>query len=188
MCCYISRHIGKSECRVRGLLESCLVSSYSTARTQINLIPLLRSCFLRCPPCRGFTPDLAAFYQLLQSKGVNFELVFVSSDKDLAQFNEYYGEMPWTALPFTDRERKGKLSAKFKVQGIPTLVVLDPEGNIITTNGRKAVSEDPTGENFPWYPSSFADDLGTEFIGKAGTVDKSAIQGKYLGLYFSAHW
>jgi hypothetical protein len=34
------------------------------------------------------------------------------------------------ALPFGDRDRKGKLSQKYKVQGIPTLVFLGEDGKV----------------------------------------------------------
>lgn len=58
-----------------------------------------------CPPCRGFTPKLAEFYKKYH-KDKNFEIVFVSSDKDENQFKGYYDEMPWLALPYKDREKK----------------------------------------------------------------------------------
>eukprot|EP00116_Pleurobrachia_bachei_P016823 sb/3477085/ len=67
-----------------------------------------------CPPCRGFTPELAKLYGKLSDKP--FEIVFVSSDKADAAFNEYYETMPWLALPYADRDRKAALSAKFKVK------------------------------------------------------------------------
>merc|ERR1712137_733089 len=57
-----------------------------------------------CPPCRGFTPTLAAAYKK-GAQGKNVEVVFVSSDRDEAGFGEYYGEMPWLALPFSDKDR-----------------------------------------------------------------------------------
>ena len=34
---------------------------------------------------------------------------------------EYFGEMPWLALDFSDRKLKEQLSTAFKVQGIPSL-------------------------------------------------------------------
>ena len=58
----------------------------------------------------------------LKADGKDFEVVFVSSDRDDASFLEYYGEMPWLALPLRDRARAAALSDKFKVSGIPTLV------------------------------------------------------------------
>eukprot|EP00933_Yihiella_yeosuensis_P043135 TRINITY_DN3787_c0_g2_i1.p1 TRINITY_DN3787_c0_g2~~TRINITY_DN3787_c0_g2_i1.p1 ORF type:complete len:139 (+),score=30.91 TRINITY_DN3787_c0_g2_i1:89-505(+) len=93
-----------------------------------------------CPPCRGFTPQLAEAYTK-SAADKNIEVVFISSDRDEAGFAEYFGEMPWLALPFADRDRKGKLAEKFGVRGIPMLVVLSPEGELVTTEGRGQVAE-----------------------------------------------
>merc|ERR1719355_95571 len=77
-----------------------------------------------CPPCRGFTPQLAkAYTDNLQAKGM--EIVFVSSDKSQGEFDEYFKTMPWLGLPFDERSLKNSLSKKYKVQGIPTLVIID---------------------------------------------------------------
>merc|ERR1719299_178071 len=119
--------------------------------------------------------------------GLGMEIVFVSSDKDEAAFNDYFGEMPWVALPFEKRDLKETLSKKYKVQGIPSLVILGPDGKTITTEGRKAVTNDPKGEKYPWIPPTAAekakmvlDTLGSEAITKIGS--------KAIGIYFSAHW
>ena len=64
-----------------------------------------------CPPCRGFTPQLAEFY-LRNSKDKNFEVIFVSSDRDEKSFQEYYHEMPWLALEFNQRDLKVYLTIK----------------------------------------------------------------------------
>jgi nucleoredoxin len=103
-----------------------------------------------CPPCRGFTPKLAEFYVATKaSHGDKLEIVFISSDRDAEQWKAYFGEMPWLALPFSDRERKGKLCEKYGVTGIPTLVILDGStGTIITKDGRERVTNNPGG--FPW--------------------------------------
>ena len=39
----------------------------------------------------------------------------MSSDSDEESFEAYYGEMPWMALPFADRDKKQQLSSKFGV-------------------------------------------------------------------------
>jgi len=139
-----------------------------------------------CPPCRGFTPELAKMYSETFS-GLGMEIVFVSSDRDEPAFNDYFGEMPWVALPFEKRDVKETLSKKYKVNGIPSFVVLGPDGKTITTEGRKAVMNDPKGEKYPWIPPTAAekakmvlDTLGSEAITKAGS--------KAIGIYFSAHW
>jgi len=139
-----------------------------------------------CPPCRGFTPKLAEWYPALKAKGL--EIVFVSSDQSVAAWKEYFAEMPWLAMPYANRAIKDKISKQFTVSGIPTLVILNANGELITTNGRDKVTNDPTGTNFPWAPKSFAEVLGTSFVGKDGPVGKEAIEGKIVGLYFSAHW
>jgi len=145
-----------------------------------------------CPPCRGFTPKLAETYTAYKEKGLNFEVVFVSSDRDEQAFDEYFQEQPWLALPYADRERKDKLSKKFKVRGIPTLVILDADGSVITTDGRSAVSEDPTGAAFPWKPKPVSELLGGELVLDADTkgakVPVADLASKHLLLYFSAHW
>jgi len=79
-------------------------------------------------------------------KGTDLEIVFVSSDRDQSSFDDYFLEMPWLALPYSDRTTHAKLSKQFKIQGIPALVVLDPAGKVITTEGRAEVMQDPTGK------------------------------------------
>merc|ERR1712167_104473 len=69
-----------------------------------------------CPPCRGFTPKLAEYYNNgLKDK---MEIIFVSSDRDQASFDEYSKEMPWLVLPYEKRDEKNILSKVFGVQGI----------------------------------------------------------------------
>merc|ERR1719204_2748889 len=88
------------------------------------------------------------------------EIIFVSSDKDQKSFDEYSAEMPWLALPYEKRAEKEALSKAFKVQGIPSFVVLNPDGSIVTTDGRTKVMADPGGQNFPvaWLPQPFNDE------------------------------
>ncbi|GAB4822764.1 hypothetical protein N2152v2_009810 [Parachlorella kessleri] len=103
-----------------------------------------------CPPCRQFTPLLVQTYNKLRAEGKEFEVVFVSSDKSLPQFQEYFGQMPWRAVPFDDVGTRRRLSQQFSVMGIPTLAIVAPDGRILTANGRAAVMRDPQGTQFPW--------------------------------------
>lgn len=144
-----------------------------------------------CPPCRRFTPELAKWYEGAKKKGM--EIIFLSGDQDQKQFDEYYKEMPWAAVPFENRALKAKLSKKFGVKGIPSFIILDPKsGKIHTKNGRDIVGTDPTYENFPWPPKEFWTDVmgGKEFV----TADDKIVTAEslksldYIGFYFSAHW
>jgi len=144
-----------------------------------------------CPPCRGFTPKLAEYYTKdLQGQGM--EIVFVSADKSQGEFAKYFGEQPWLALPFGKKDIDEALNKKFKVNGIPALIILDGEGNLVTKDGREAVSEDPQGKDMPWKPKAIGEILAGCKVKKpdGATVDfKEAVDGKKaVGLYFSAHW
>merc|ERR1712072_1625373 len=92
----------------------------------------------------------------MQAKGLNFEIIFASSDRDEEAFKEYYGEMPWLALPHGD-QRKQQLSSLFGVNGIPSFVIIDTDGTTITKDGREAVMSDPEAAEFPWHPKPVKD-------------------------------
>jgi nucleoredoxin len=143
-----------------------------------------------CSPCREFTPKLAETYKKIKEAADKpFEIVFISSDRDQEQFDSYFAEMPWLALPFEYRDLKAKLSKKFKANCIPSLILLDAKtGAIITADGRNALSKDPSGEKYPWVPPSPLEVLGSKFVTLSGESDGSAVKGKYVGIYFSAQW
>lgn len=93
-------------------------------------------------------------------------------------------------LSLSDFSIQGKLSKKFKVQGIPTLVFIEANtGNLVTTKGREAVGSDPDGKEFPWYPKAFSDIIKGELLkGDTKVQSEEALSGKIKGFYFSAHW
>lgn len=82
-----------------------------------------------CQPCHKFTPVLANAYEQLKNYDPGFEIVFVSSDEDMGAFNEYRALMPWLAIPFSDLESKRSLNRRFDIEGIPCLIVLQPNYN-----------------------------------------------------------
>lgn len=88
-----------------------------------------------CPPCRGYTPELSAAYAQ-SKKQTETAIVFVSSDQDQAAFDDYYEEMSFFALPFSQRAKKDELSSEYGVRGIPTLVLLDGAGKLVQGNMR----------------------------------------------------
>ena len=89
-----------------------------------------------CGPCRAFTPQLVEFYKRV-AKNSNIELVFVSSDKDSAAMMDYMKKdsMPWLAIPF-DSGKRGAFKQAMQVRGIPTLVVFDANGKVISKDAR----------------------------------------------------
>jgi len=108
-----------------------------------------------CGPCRQFTPELVSFYQKMNSRRGRkdqFEIIWISSCRSAQSFGQYFTHMNWLALPPEEAtgQRGQKLSKKFKVKGIPHLVLLDEVGNVITYNGRTKIPQDRTGLGFPW--------------------------------------
>jgi nucleoredoxin len=95
-----------------------------------------------CPPCRQFTPVLVKTYNELVKSGKPFEIVFVSSDRSKEAMQGYMEEtgMAWTAIPYGS-EQKNKLSSKYGVRGIPTFVVVNADGELITKAGRRDVAQ-----------------------------------------------
>ena len=73
-----------------------------------------------CPPCGVFTPFLKKLYKEVNEKGKEFEIIFVSSDKSDSEFEGYFEEMPWLAVPFDEKETIKKLRSTYSVSGIPT--------------------------------------------------------------------
>ncbi|MGZ0706821.1 thioredoxin family protein [Coraliomargarita sp. W4R53] len=84
-----------------------------------------------CPPCRAFTPKLVDFYNEQRDKNSNFEIIFVSSDRDEESQEAYMLEdqMPWPAVEFDDA--RDKMVRKYSGTGIPCLVIVDREGKVI---------------------------------------------------------
>jgi len=93
-----------------------------------------------CPPCRQFTPILADFYSELKDEGAGIEILFVSSDRsenDMRQYmNESHGN--WLAIPWGS-QLAAMLKSKYNVSGIPALIVVKPDGTILSRDGRSDV-------------------------------------------------
>lgn len=94
-----------------------------------------------CGPCRQFTPQLVEFHKKLQKAEKPFEIVFISSDHTEDAMKEYIEEtgMPWLVMPFGD-SKGSNLAKKYEIRGIPSLIIIDSKGRLITKNGRGDVS------------------------------------------------
>lgn len=105
-----------------------------------------------CKPCQEFTPKLVEAYEKVRAQGKDLEVVFVSMDETEEKFKEYFAKMPWLSLPYEDKTARSLLMTELEVKGLPTLVLLDEEREVITSKGRDFVLKDPEGAKFPWYP------------------------------------
>lgn len=87
-----------------------------------------------CPPCRQFTPVFADLYGEINQDEKTIEVIFCSGDKTEEEYNEYYAEMPWLALPKGD-PRLATLAKRFEVKGVPRLVIIKPDGTVVEQSG-----------------------------------------------------
>lgn len=88
-----------------------------------------------CGPCRKFTPQLVEYYNRVAPQHPEFEIVFFSHDRSLADFETYMREtnMPWPAIDFAKLKAKQALT-KDAGPGIPSLVLFDSTGNLISSS------------------------------------------------------
>jgi len=108
--------------------------------------------------CRRFQQMLEYMYEKLIGQGKPFEII----DMD------YSGDVPWLCMPQKAYEAKQKLGEAFRVEPCPMLVIIDPEGNVVTTEGVEIVNKDTDGECFPWTPKPLYDlsTLEPEILGE----------------------
>jgi nucleoredoxin len=87
-----------------------------------------------CGPCRKFTPKLVEAYQRLKAKHPDFEVIFVSSDRDENSMANYMrtDRMPFPAVRFGAQADLKKL---YCGNSIPWLVCVAPNGQPLTKNG-----------------------------------------------------
>jgi thiol-disulfide isomerase/thioredoxin len=112
-----------------------------------------------CGPCRKFTPQLVDYYKRVAPEHPEFEIVFYSSDKSQYAMEKYMRDenMPWLAIDFVKLKDLGVLR-KVAGDGIPSLVLVDSGGNVISS----------AYENGNYVgPQKVLNDLDAIFAGKA---------------------
>ena len=97
-------------------------------------VAILFSAFA-VPSAREFTRQLMDVYKELKAKGKGFEVVFLHNDESSEVWTQSMREMGWLAVPFSDSSTIDSAGQKFAIQDLPTLVILDQEGNRVTNEG-----------------------------------------------------
>eukprot|EP00947_MAST-08B_sp_MAST-8B-sp1_P002879 g2879.t1 len=105
--------------------------------------------------CKDFTPRLTGLYETLErevsegKKNKRFEVIYISDASNKDKSNAYFHTMPWLGVPPASPANK-QLCEMFRIDELPTLVIVDDKGKVITRDGCSRVSKDPTGYSFPW--------------------------------------
>ncbi|KAK3089054.1 hypothetical protein FSP39_000468 [Pinctada imbricata] len=95
-----------------------------------------------CPPCQQFTPLLKSLHEELEERKCPFQVVFISFDKTENDMEEYFTEKhgDWLAIPFKDPLIE-ELKSRYEVNAVPKLIIVQEDGEVITTKGRKEVQD-----------------------------------------------
>ena len=93
-----------------------------------------------CGPCVGEIPHVKAAYAKYHAKG--FVIVGISLDQDLARLQEFTKaqDMPWPQY-FDGKGWGNAISTRFGIKGIPTMWLVDKNGNLADTNARENLEE-----------------------------------------------
>ena len=108
-----------------------------------------------CPPCRTFNPVLLEFYNDVNYPEKRFEIIQITSDLDEGSFNDYFGSMPWLAIPFNDSRIKA-LKMRFRVTGIPILLLLNRDGTLAHGTARADIQGEGPGCFERWIAQYYA--------------------------------
>jgi len=92
-----------------------------------------------CGPCRAEIVNVKSSYELYQDRG--FEVIGVNCDNDRKMLEEYLENdpLPWKNLFSTDAAAAGMdnpMATYYGVLGIPTLILVGPDGNVVSLNTR----------------------------------------------------
>lgn len=100
-----------------------------------NKVVLLDFWATWCGPCRAEVPHLRDAYARYQKRG--FEILSVSVDRDTNAARNYVKENKMTWRHVLDADNRGEASRLYKIEFIPTTVLLDGStGKVIATGLR----------------------------------------------------
>jgi len=92
-----------------------------------------------CLVCKEFTPVLIENYNKWNAKSKEIEIVMISRDRDQAEFNEHYKELPWLALPLQEIELMVTLRNVYRIEGLPTFIIIEKSGIILNGDAREEI-------------------------------------------------
>jgi hypothetical protein len=98
-----------------------------------------------CPSCVKFTPILLKYYNARLTYRQPMQIVLVSRCRSSQNTRDFFGPMPWAALPHLESmgTRGQSLMTRFGITTIPALVFLDGNGTVTCLDGRRTEAADP---------------------------------------------
>ncbi|XP_060710984.1 nucleoredoxin-like protein 1 [Hemiscyllium ocellatum] len=125
-----------------------------------NKLVLLYFGSRECPKCQEFAPVLQEFSNRLLDefyveRAAQLVPVYVSQDQTKEKEQQYLRTLhrKWLYLPFQDKYKR-ELRKKYNIKVIPSIVVLKPNGDLITKNGVAEISMMGVGCFKNWWEAS----------------------------------
>ena len=120
--------------------------------TSLDSVPVVALYFSAhwCPPCKMFTGKLKKFYNEVNANSKKLEIVWISGDQDEEEYDDYFEDMPWIAMPFELEDEREDVNEKFDIASIPQLIVLNKDGTAKTKSGKKEVEDHGVGAFNNW--------------------------------------
>eukprot|EP00522_Entomoneis_paludosa_P006988 CAMPEP_0172444100 /NCGR_PEP_ID=MMETSP1065-20121228/4210_1 /TAXON_ID=265537 /ORGANISM="Amphiprora paludosa, Strain CCMP125" /LENGTH=454 /DNA_ID=CAMNT_0013194519 /DNA_START=480 /DNA_END=1844 /DNA_ORIENTATION=+ len=144
-----------------------------------------------CGPCKKVTPILKEWYLSMKGqreKYEDFELVYVSLDAFEKEYQFYTKDMPWWCLPFNS-PIASQLSQQYNTGGgIPSLVVVDADGETILHKDAVPSIVGGHGSEFPWRPQPIMKLLPETYEQNNEILPTSQLDDKYLMIFAGGHW
>jgi thioredoxin-like negative regulator of GroEL len=93
-----------------------------------------------CGPCVGEIPHVKEAYDQYHDKG--FEIVGISFDGDKSALQKFVKShvLPWPQY-FDGKAWGNKFGMRFGIQAIPTMWLVDQNGNVVDTHARSDLAE-----------------------------------------------
>ena len=95
--------------------------------------------------------------------------------------NSFRKCMKWYLIPYELKFLRLLLFRKFRVNQIPTAIIIDENGKIINNDVVSNLEKDPEGRKFPWVPPSLKSMLGDVIQWK--NIDIRSSQGSEENFY-----
>ena len=84
-----------------------------------------------CPPSKPFTEMLLTFYQEANIEKQVLEIIQVTFDTQESDYKKFLEKIPWPRFSLGDTKSK-ELIAKYEITGVPRLVVLNSNFELIS--------------------------------------------------------
>lgn len=108
--------------------------------------------------CKKLTNTLSLLTEKLWGESKTFVVIVVSVDQEQSEFAKLVTDLPtnnWLLVPFEEVETRKALVDAFRLRTIPSLILRDVQGRILTPKGREVIESDPSGAFFPWNSGNF---------------------------------